>query len=376
MKRIILIAIALTVYTLSYAQEVCALNPDNELKLDSENGSEVKAGTIVGITNSIICTVGADAIVKPQYIKTMVNGFEIEGGLQGDTNPKDKDGGTPSLTLKKPESGWFLKFQAKADGWLYVIIKASSNKAYTVFEDGEAIGYSFAAIGNKAPLPEVYSFTLYGAGRFNRLLDAGIEKVEYAEQEYLKIYDPFEYDERFSIQYDGTIKWNNISAVGVGVVKIKVYNNCEYIVNTNGSKIVPCGFVFSPVENVEIESDNTIILKAGNSSTTNPLPKCASPEICVVDGKIKFSCETENVQYVSEIEVGDANKYFDPEITLKHLYKVTVYAYKSGYIRSDKITREIIFTGDGRGNIVGDVDGNGKVNVADHVKLSDIIMKK
>ena len=105
-------------------------------------------------------------------------------------------------------------------------------------------------------------------------------------------------------------------------------------------------------------------------------PKCAKPEISFVNGKVSFSCATEGVEYISEVTLADTHKYYDSEILLSQKYKVSVYATKTNYINSDVTTREIIITGNGKAIVVGDVDGDGKVNVADHVKLSDIIMEK
>ena len=374
MKKLLALTFAIFAAMSTNAQEICAFNHDNALGLDeSGDGTTLSTGTIIGETPSIIATIGDEDTFKPQDVRAIVNGFEMRGGLQGSNNPRDEDGERPSDTLKKPVSGWFLKFQAKADGWLYVIFLASSHKAYTVFEDGKAIGYNFSAIGDASTyLGSVYQFTIAGAGRYNLLSEAGIDRVEPAELEYLKYTDPFEYDLRKPKYVNAS--WDALKVIGTGVIWFKVYKGCEYILNSNGSKIVPGGFVFSTVENVEITSGGTPIVAAG--SGFSPLPKCTNPEINYVDGKIKFSCETEGASFLSEIKASDAQKYHESEISLSHTYNVTVYAYKSNYLPSDKVNRDIIIKGDGKAIIVGDVNNDGKVDVADHVKLSNIIMNK
>lgn len=102
------------------------------------------------------------------------------------------------------------------------------------------------------------------------------------------------------------------------------------------------------------------------------VPKCATPTISVVDGKIKFSCATEGVSFVSSITMPTSSKSADgTEISLSHNYKVTVQAQKRGYIDSDKAEVEF------KGSLIhGDLNNDGKVDVADHVELSDIIMKQ
>ena len=108
---------------------------------------------------------------------------------------------------------------------------------------------------------------------------------------------------------------------------------------------------------------------------TPETPKCATPEINYADGKVSFSCETEGVEYISEVTVSDAKKYYDSEFTLSQTYKITVYAVKTGYDNSDVATREIVIE-NGQSSLFGDLNKDGKVDVADHVKLSDIIMNK
>ena len=105
-------------------------------------------------------------------------------------------------------------------------------------------------------------------------------------------------------------------------------------------------------------------------------PKCSTPIISIEEGQIKFNCETEGVDFVSNISTTDADNYYDAVLTLTYKYKVTVYATKDGYENSDKASREIVITENGKAILVGDVDGNGKVDVADHVNLSKIIMNQ
>ena len=94
--------------------------------------------------------------------------------------------------------------------------------------------------------------------------------------------------------------------------------------------------------------------------------KCAKPTITFENGVVHFACETEDVTYkynISGASSGEGNDIGLASIT------VSVYATKSGYEDSDTTTLDIATSG-----IRGDVDGNGEVNVADHVELSKIIM--
>lgn len=104
-------------------------------------------------------------------------------------------------------------------------------------------------------------------------------------------------------------------------------------------------------------------------------PKCAKPEISYANGKITLSCETEGVDFISKVLVEDAKDYNDAEFTLSQTYKISAYATKEGYEDSDIVTREI-FIGNDQSILFGDLNKDGKVNVADHVKLSEIIMNK
>ena len=99
--------------------------------------------------------------------------------------------------------------------------------------------------------------------------------------------------------------------------------------------------------------------------------KCTTPTISFENGEIIFSCETEGVEYISNITAPDAKAYYDGRIKPTYKYTVSVYATKAGCLNSDTATAEFSATG-----VFGDLNGDGKVNVADHVKLSSIIMNE
>lgn len=354
------------------AQDFCAFNQDNSLNLDEGEGTSLSKGTVIGKTNNIVAKIGADdsysCMWGYQHQPLFMNGREYWCGLQGKTNPKDADNIAPNLTLQQPTTGAFLEFEAKTSGFLYVIHKANSSKAYTVFEDGKAIGYNFAAFSDGALLPEFYQFTLKGGGQSNYLSDAGIKEVDLAEQEYLKASDKESYDARWSTVEDGTKEWDKITAFGLGFIRFRVKAGSKYIVNANGSKITALGFAFNKEDNIDIKSGNQTIMASGNT------PQCAKPTINFENGVLSLSCATPGVTYVTKMANEEINTTYGKEIRLSKTLKINVYATKVNYAQSEAATREIEF--DAGSNLKGDVNKDGVVDVADHVELSNIILKK
>ena len=125
--------------------------------------------------------------------------------------------------------------------------------------------------------------------------------------------------------------------------------------------------------NVQYSSE--IVVEFEKIPVTPSTPQCATPTINYNNGEISFSCSTEGVRFVSGITVADAKENHGAQILLTKIYTIRVYATKDGYTNSDEVTREIVI-GNNDNPLIGDVDGNGVVNEADHVKLTDIIMKK
>ena len=103
--------------------------------------------------------------------------------------------------------------------------------------------------------------------------------------------------------------------------------------------------------------------------------KCETPTITIDGGIVKFGCNTNGVIFHYSISSSDIkNDITDSNVNLTKSYTISVYATKEGYENSEVATRDIEFSS--VSSLPGDVDGNGIVNVADHVKLTEIIMSE
>lgn len=98
--------------------------------------------------------------------------------------------------------------------------------------------------------------------------------------------------------------------------------------------------------------------------------KCAKPTISVENGKLSFSCETEDVEYHYAISNNSPASGVGNDIPFSQKYTITVYASKSGFENSDTATAEITATV----GLNGDANGDGVVDAADIVKVTNIIM--
>ncbi len=76
----------------------------------------------------------------------------------------------------------------------------------------------------------------------------------------------------------------------------------------------------------------------GLDGTIHETPKCATPTISYTAGKLMFSCESEGVEFVSEIKDTDIKKNYTSEVDLTVTYIISVYATKAGYENSDVAT--------------------------------------
>jgi hypothetical protein len=81
----------------------------------------------------------------------------------------------------------------------------------------------------------------------------------------------------------------------------------------------------------------------GLDGTIPETPKCATPTISYGGKKLMFVCDTEDVEFVTEIKVADAGTFYDDRISLTATYEISVYATKAGYESSDKATATLVW---------------------------------
>ena len=105
-----------------------------------------------------------------------------------------------------------------------------------------------------------------------------------------------------------------------------------------------------------------------NNNDSQNQEKCSMPSISIIDGKAVFSCEMSGVNYHWSISTSNGTNGSSYSSSINLPITLNVYATKDGYLNSDVATYE--FPG-----LVGDLNGDDKVDVADHVELSKIIME-
>ena len=117
------------------------------------------------------------------------------------------------------------------------------------------------------------------------------------------------------------------------------------------------------------KSFKSIVALNGETIPDTPEPeKCATPTIAFVDGKLNFSCETEDVEFVYDIKGTYSVHGVGSEVLPACKCTVTVYATRQDYYNSDVATMEFTL---GAGGEVCDVNKDGMVDVADIATIID-----
>ena len=69
-----------------------------------------------------------------------------------------------------------------------------------------------------------------------------------------------------------------------------------------------------------------------------PTVRCAAPVMDYVDGQVVLTCDTEGVEFVTDVVAEGAQRYQTSTFDLAAVYTITAYATKEGYLDSDPVT--------------------------------------
>ncbi len=75
--------------------------------------------------------------------------------------------------------------------------------------------------------------------------------------------------------------------------------------------------------------------------TKKPLGKCAKPSIAYIDGNVLLTCDTEGVEFVTEVIADNAITYYESEFSLFAIYTLNTYSTKAQYENSDTVSLTI-----------------------------------
>ena len=107
----------------------------------------------------------------------------------------------------------------------------------------------------------------------------------------------------------------------------------------------------------------------GLDGTIVETTKCATPTIAIKDGKLTFSCETDGVKFKYDIQANGSTSGEGNILDITPSYTVKVFATKDGFEDSDVATETIKI-------IKGDVNDDGEVDIADAVKIVNLVVGK
>jgi hypothetical protein len=96
------------------------------------------------------------------------------------------------------------------------------------------------------------------------------------------------------------------------------------------------------------------------------IPVCATPSISIVDGKMRFACETEGAGFIYTITPSTTLSGKGEYAPLLTKYTISVYATKEGYEDSEVATKEI--------NLRGDANLDGDINMPDAMFIVNKIL--
>lgn len=256
MKKMLLSAALMMAAFAANAQVEIATVDAAALGLNKDAATAVAAGTVVAQTESVIATVKYDDNFKCVGMKTgavMVNGEQVSASegdaIQGSTNVS----GSAANATSYQTAGCIYEFTPNKDGYIYVIISASGNKCYAVYEnETDRVPYMFSMqnTNDVAGAPAMFSYDLMAIEGATYYMDG----VGYYVNPDFAIAWPC----RIVMGPDASL-----ATTGNGVIKFQAYNGCTYQVFATGSKMTLAGFAFDTTGDATVTTDTNTLLSNG-----------------------------------------------------------------------------------------------------------------
>lgn len=242
MKKFLLLAAGCAMTLASQAQTEVGFLDAEALGLAGK--PTLEAGTVLAQTQNVIMTnLNGDEVSEQQpafngFKTVIVNGESINlvAGIGGTTNGKGDFSTSPT--------GWIYNLEVKADGWMIVPSKISSNKNFLVYEgkageDPMPVAYTMGMDIQSADYPDIHEivFTLPAD-------ELGYVNLEAADIDYYTFGgSTVAWPIRIATQNPDAASAGN----GTGVIAFKVYAEAgNYMVLATGSKMNTCGYIFVP----------------------------------------------------------------------------------------------------------------------------------
>lgn len=240
MKKFLLLAVGFAMAASAQAQTEVGFLDSEALGLAGK--PTLEAGTVLAQTDNVIMTnLNGDEVSEQQpafngFKTVIVNGESINlvTGIGGSTNGKGDFATSPT--------GWIYNLEVKADGWMIVPSKISSNKNFLVYEgkageDPMPVAYTLGMDIQSADYPDIHEvvFTLPGDELGYVNLEApDIDKYTFGG-------NTVAWPIRIATQDPEAVSAGN----GTGVIAFKVYAEAgNYMVLATGSKMNTCGYIF------------------------------------------------------------------------------------------------------------------------------------
>ena len=234
------------------------------------------AGTVLATTDAFEASVAFDDRYRTEMLKYDGYGWwEIDGAninayadtlaLRGYTNPKDANGYNPANDCTSPVIGAVYEIVAKADGYLYILFRASSQKQYMVEENGVPIGYHFGMVttdvegyfgevGTTKPI----EYVVYGNNELNQITDG--RSIMFVE-DYIKQ------------ENDTNLGISSYHRDGLAVMGVSCKKGSKYRFFGSGTKMPALGVAYYPEDKdiyaVNSDGNKVKIYTSGLAFTPN-----------------------------------------------------------------------------------------------------------